>query len=532
MNYVTTPVSTPSPTLSSAPFGIEFLRGYTCKYIAKFPLPKNYWEAISNPNILTIPSESSYGEFFKSSERSKVRFKSVSAINIEGIGVFTNFERAQYMFVTSVIFRMLQIISIDLLNKIDTKKWNIFGKMIVSAVVLAAPYLFMSYVLGFPMHDLIGPTQLQNLAAFGLNYFSSTAWSNTLRELNVVSTTRNFHFRDGIFRGFLSSAINFVSTSLIQSYAFSTSTPMFIDDQASVSDCIKGRTVVRLTLSQKDAFFAEYITNELGWLVGRYAVDFSFAALNFLGVIKDLRTPFNVWQTSRPQVVAIPEKQEVVADPVIKAGQAKPRIQAKPMAKLDIDSAFSPVHYSSTMPLPQARVKSEHDGRIKVKTRPAPEVPVVPAVPVNPKLDVIETNGSGPMVRLYGNGVAPDTWGIVSNKIEDRSFERSLRSGHVHPGAAIQTVGPEIFELRPAGTDKRSLAEPVKPYDALRRLLPLGEAIAVDQVLAANRYTGREIKIVPFERVVRHGSNNVNIAREIARIDAERRAREAVSRVR
>jgi hypothetical protein len=523
MRYVATPVSTALPTFPPTPFGMEFLRGYTCKYIAKFPLPKNYWEAIYNPNILAISSKGGYIKFFESYERSKARFESVSGVNIEGISIYTNFERAQYMFVTSVIFRMLQIISIDLLNKIDTKKWNIFGKMIVSAVVLAVPYLFMSYVLGFPMHDLIGPTQLQNLAAFGLNYFNSTAWSNTLRELNVVSTTRNFHFRDGIFRGFLSSAVNFVSTFLIQSYAFSTSTPMFIDDQTSISYCTRGPYAVQLMLSQKDAFFAEYITNELGWLAGRYAVDFSFAALNFLGVIKDLRTPFSVGQTSKPQVVAIPGKQEVV---VAHAKQVRQVIQNPPGNLADLPDCATIPQNTGLNTYSHNTVETESRPN-KVKTRPQGSSPVpapapAPAVAAEPR--IIETS-SGPMVLLRGDGVTSKTWAIVSVKRQEEQqlLEQSLRTGdagHVGPGARIKTVGAAIFELRPARSDKRSVAEPVEAYRALREILPLGEAIEATRRIESDS----EPKVVSFRHVVRHGSN---IAREIASIYAGRRAREA-----
>lgn len=331
--------------------------GYFCNAVAKFPVPENFWQVLTTPNLIYYRTsiytnylynmETSRSLFLAADRSTEIRF--LDPEFFDQFYIANNFERAQYMFVPSVIYRILQIVSTSVRNFIDTQKWNTVTKMLVSGLVILAPYIMMGHFLDWNMIELGIVSQLENILSFGLNYLNATAWSNRLRELHVVSRSKDFNSQDIFTRGGLSSFVNLVVTTGLDfslGFILGKKLPAIVMDQASITYCQKGEYSRTLILHQEDAHFASYFTDELGWLAGRYAVDFSFAALNFLGVIKDLRTPFSVWQTSKPQVVAIPEKQEVVVGLVRQAGQAKPRVKAKPRANLDIDSASSPVHYS------------------------------------------------------------------------------------------------------------------------------------------------------------------------------------------
>jgi hypothetical protein len=486
----------------------------SCKNAVTFLVPESFWQAITQPNLLRRNFDHFYSRLFQNQAETRTRLMSanwnVSSVDDQNYylqdlttkrSLITNLEEAQRMFVTSIVFRVIQIISLGIMNKIDNQKWSRGAKFIASMGAIIIPYLFMQYFCNWPMYELISINLLRNMIRTGLEYCNRMDWANFVRETEVVSTTRNFNFGSMTIRGLFSSIVNIMSTKLIELYYFIEYGKIALPSNSPQTIICLDRRFGNTYLEQKDAIAARHYTDELGWLAGRYAVDLTLSALYAIGVIKDLRDPLGLLGRTSNNQAPVPNRRPVAQQAVMPPREIVRKNEV-------VAVADAPREYVSAVQQ-TAKVKKTPSGVRKAlearAAEAAPEAMPAPArAPQRP--DVIDIPGGypSPMVRLYGPAIINrDIYGaVICDRVRGyEPYVRALRTGHVAAeGASMKYLRNGTYEIRPAALGDRVLGREEGFYDTARRVLPLGAAIELDR---AHNPEGN-VRSVAFAERVKH----------------------------
>ena len=418
---------------------------------------------------------------------------------VDSFSVLSPVQYMIYMFATSIIFRFLEIVSTSMLNTLDKKNWNVFKKSAATVLIIGLTYGLTWYISGYHVQRLFLIDQLINFISHALNNANAFGWSNRLRELKVLSTTKYFNFTNTFSRELLSSLFNAIIIDLWRKTPTIYDTLNFPKDDLSALRLCHNFRLIHITQSSASRN-AQFISNEVAWLGGRMLTNLVFAMIQKFGGINDLRTPFD--GLKRNKVRSTPAEIRALVKSDCKTPTGSTTTRPKRSTTVSTDPTKRATQQAFTPPVAPARAAGKAIDRQYVGVEEVNQQ-LVPAEQTTVPHEAFTIPGHPYSATPLSGSVPNLTWGVVgrsSNRNWDQFANTLASSGNVAPGAGIKSIGDGTLEIRPRNTGNRLLGRIANFFQGARELLPLGLAIEADQ-----RYnpTGKA-HLVVFKKEVKH----------------------------
>jgi hypothetical protein len=388
---------------------------------------------------------------------------------------------------------------------LTTAQYVLLGQALSNDRILISSLVHTLYTVAFPLFPYIG---------------------NKLQELEFLSSHKNYHFLDVMLKSIFLGGLTFLENQFNQYLRnFSYGVPLeqrFTGPETEFQLC----EYAPLTVEREGQFkkikqlSVRTVTNEqihmlklaseiAATIVAKNLVSLVGWGLQKLGYIHDLRDPF--YRPEEPRLVHGPIRRARV--------EVGPRRDAQPAAPVVVlrDAALPLPNDAGRQPNnPPTFPEVRH--RIPVGRAPRVEQAAVPVEQAQPVMarearapDRINITGyDSPLIKLDGEGIPNNCIAIVNCAARDDRgrFVRSLiSSGHVRRGAAIQSLGDGVYEIRPAGDDTRLLGRREEVsldvfYERLQKIMPNGQAMEAQERL---RSAGVErVNFINFTELARH----------------------------
>ncbi len=509
-----TPIFTPSnnifgyllePTIISSPS--DDLVGYL-----RDKINSNHWlPVIGNNEFLDMLSAAETNSATQS-DYTKAIDHAINKRMASAYNVMSVFDKFQHLMVLSACYRMLHILSISLQHKIALSNYRKSTKFILTAFTALAPFAIMSY-MGYISTELVIVSLLTSLSPYVL----SNKWSNKIREIDLISTTKEFIFKNSLLNCCLSSLKNISSTLLLDltglflsSVYFTSSDPQEFKSLANAFTIRHNVEVCRFTHLEYESSYsysvltpAHFVTRllmcEAGWCLGRLAIDLGMGLLQKVNIISDARDPFyNSTFKGRAQKPAHAPTQPA----------ARKRLKGK--ERREGEEAPESHQYA----LPQQsnrRVKKQKPVAPQAETKHLPQH----VARANEDLPVIRVPDytDQPLVPFYPFAQSEATYGVVANPKARHfnEFTTTLNRAHnevANPNGYVECLDPgkQVFSLRP-NLDARLLGQKVTGQEdvayALNRVYPYERAwVAMDKI----QETIGTLTVVPFSKQTNHSN--------------------------
>jgi len=203
------------------------------------------------------------------------------------------FSNMQYMFAIGVIYRIVNLSTLSLTSAVNKRNSSIATKLLASTAISIGGYLLMG-ALGYPAAELL----IADIVRVGAQYLLPYVLGNQLKEIDVISPTKEFNAKSYLLRNALNFSRNTISSlglDLLLSSLFENE--MGLDftfgDDASI-DCYSYQGVVRHCnlVGNKNVSYLKYLTDESGYILGKSFVDLSIVVLSRVFANIDIRDPF------------------------------------------------------------------------------------------------------------------------------------------------------------------------------------------------------------------------------------------------
>jgi hypothetical protein len=516
-----------------------------CKIVATSPIPKTLYETLFQPTLAYTPPNfilRTIASFTIDDIATTTRVSvspSVKQAITDNFVIMSQFNYGGVLAFHSISYRIGQLVATAVQHKIEQSSWSKNNKFWISSAVTLMP-LAIIFLAGGSSTEMA----IASLVKIAASYILPPLYSNPVKELDLISTARNFKLTSFLGKNALTAIRNLITTTIVIDCFISMlatgkeqlSTNLFGQGNQSIffKACFDNQDnlTMLIGLGRSRTPFA-YFIEECAWMLGKIAVDGVFILLNQLGVVKDLRDPLGnllqpFFQSSSqkrrpPQAahftVQTPEK------PQHKKLSAK-QLRRQAIAKQEASAARVPVDFQPTTHhlTDNAERKSP---KIKVKTRGSSQVEVIEAQErvVLPSTLTIP-NYPRKLVALYGQGIEsiPNVWGVISYGIRKKEkqsmmpYITGLKAGHVGPSgshAVMKYLGKSkkthqpIFSIRPANQEMRLLGELVcgeeAVYDALKSAFGYERALELTNQMKNDR---EEMSLIDFRFIVSHKQIN------------------------
>jgi hypothetical protein len=451
-----------------------------------------------------------------------------------------------------MIYRVLNIVSISAQHRIANAKWQIGAKILATSAIAILPYIIMGKI-GYNGSELFLSSALRVVSSLVLPIM----YSNFLKELDLISATRNFNIHDFIKRNTLTAWKNLLTTILIvDGFRWIYGMPVYYNDflreRAGFDLCLLGenRSLIAVIGYNLSAFPIHYLIDELGWSLGKVVIDLGIVAFNRIVIKKDLRDPINSFiEGAMLEGYTMTELQSVRENVAVKNTRIKVRgrnkqnrdirqeayVNQSNMFVLDqitqtytgatathiIASEQSDknilVHANTVDPEKIEEVVVDIKDKIKVKRNKIifdkeeeKELPQRNSRRFEIKFDDHEAR----LVPLSGATInINNLWGVISQSPKEKlhKFQRSLSSGNIgNKNSAIKYLGKDkknehIFEIRPCGNDDRIIGKLVRGedrvYNALTRIFNYERVLNIMKLISPD---SPEVSVIIFDEMVRH----------------------------
>ncbi len=425
--------------------------------------------------------------------------------NINSINDFSflsTYDKSLHAVVMSTCYRMLQIISLSLQHRIALSRLNKNAKFIYTGIVSILPIYVMAF-LGFNSIEL----GMMSLLVSVSPYILSNNWSNRIREIDLVSTTKEFVFKNALLNNCLSSIRNVTSTLLVGvgfgllfsffSYYFKDPRFSVVVDEAYVirhdiqicrlssnSNQLYGLSVLTHTHWLTQMFFLQ-----ASWCLGRLAIDLGIGLLNKLNIIPDARDLFYN-QTFRKSSVSL----QALA----------PKESIQPNKKRPV----APVSYSEYTPA-NPKIRKAKGKKFEPAQQPDDEALPGVATAVNRDLPIIQVPDYPfqPLVPFYPAPQSVPTYGVVANT-KCRQFDlfsrllQNAANSVANADGAIECLdtATQVYAIRRPKLDTRLLGQKATGQSAvvnvLKRLYGYERAWLVEEMDIPS--------VVPFAKETNH----------------------------
>lgn len=515
-----------------------------CVSIARFPEPQNISDYIFGYHNIALRENSLIGElkFLTSSFNTQELYNYAS--NITNYDHYYNYisnnayihslyDNAKSMFIISATYRLLNLTSISLQHRVSNTNWQKGTKFWLNAAISVTPYLVMSYI-GYHSQELFIASALR----FSSTYILPTIYSNYIKELDLVSGTINFNFKDFCLRNSINTARNLISTITLDAagvayYGWDRIFYYYQQPSISIRLCKADNNLGVFKMDNASSIrFPQYVMDELGWMSGKIAADMFFIMLKSFKVITDLRDPINsifIKELPQEENIQAPQKRSRNRDnsrnrdrrysnftrtnekehrPVraIKSASniLSSNIRDKQLeAKTDFHEItnYNISTNSTSTTTPRApKLKNKNKGKER-------EQITIPAIKPLPRRRLINIEEAGrPIVPLSGASIHNlNLWGIIGNTgITSQyydDFQRTLNAANIaNRSSGIKFLsrinGTSYYEIRPKNLGSRLIGKMVfgeqEVYNAIKNITGYEKAINLGREL--NKY-GKEADV-------------------------------------
>lgn len=471
---------------------------------------------LNNPSIMKYISSNTNSPAF-----SRLNFSLVSI-----------YEMSQYMVIMSAYYRILQILSISLQHRITLSHLSKPVKFMLTGTTSLAPIFAMSF-LGYSSIELGMMSLLVAISPYILN----NNWSNKIREIDLISTTKKFIFKNSAINNCLSSIRNLsvillkylISTSIFSLFCFtSMMDPELLTAVEALDKSLDAmnhdiKICIHTNMSFPITFYSVYtpshcvanlLSVEAAWYVGRLAIDLGIGLLQKINIISDARDPF--YNRTFKKHIALNSNANVASITLApqKLKTAIPQFNQNEEAAT-IDNTYSSEQSHSSKPLKR---KKTHNKQTPHTTIHASKPPFSKDTGTKAR-DIIEIPDypKQPLVPFFPSPHAEQAYGVVANA-KTRHFElytTTLSNAYnkvAHDGGLIKCVAPQeqVYSIRPKQTDTRLIGQRVGGKKLVKALK---DTYGYDRAWLAMEILENNSTIVPFEKEANHAQLSKTIDR-------------------
>jgi hypothetical protein len=535
---------------------------FECVVLAQLPTPNSLYETLFNPTMVLLKQN-----HFILSAMASYRGKNIATYMGTLVPNTVSPKMASYFLISShfdfgfalagysLTYRISQLVATAIQHKIEQSNLSKNEKFWISGAVTALP-LLMIYLVGGSCQEMAFASLVKVIASRLL----PPVYSNPVKELDLISTTKNFTVTGFLSKNFLTIVRNIVTTALVMDGLVSffevgktSITELLTPPTESISFKICRHNRIYELVQEgpySHSLLLVYFVDECAWMLGKIAVDGVFILLNQLGIVKDLRDPLGdllqpffqraplkrravqapvphsatrIRQFQRTGVPALPAPPVTVQPPQAPQNKSlsSKRLRRQAREKQLALAAQVPVDFPTTshnLPTdderlgPKTKVKTRGSSQVKASEVPEEEVLSMITIPNYPRK----------VVALWGQGIenVPNVWGVISygirgkEKYDVRSYMTGLNAGHVGPtgshavmkylGKSRKTHQP-IYSIRPANQEMRLIGELIcgeeAVYDALKSAFGYERALALTHQIKNN---DEEMNLIDFRFIATH----------------------------
>jgi hypothetical protein len=458
-----------------------------------------------------------------------------------------------YMMGVGALWRLHDLITQSAIKRVYGLNWHRNVKLLASFALPICSDLIMG-ALGYSAQELCFMQISTVIATYLLPYL----FSNMLREVEVLSPTRNFHPLDFVARNSLYALRNFSSTLFIDHilpvilYGFkglgSVTKEWKLYQQEIPGVFVRpvpylkkpdGMDVYAPHLMSSDAIYWHRIfLDEAGFTLGKMLVDLLLIRLARFGLIEDIRDPFKRvaerivkgYKSPGARIAVELAKREAAHDKRAQQIEAARMVGPAPTnSGSSATDTRDPVgemvyvhQYNSDSKTTPSKKNNKSKGKKNNKSKGnnvdiKEEGREVASSAASPKADnrrefiPDNDNKANFVVPLTGSRIKGNVWGVITDTTVPnfRLFETSLQSGVVSDGSGIKYLDKggrtktPIFELK-CSLDARLLGKWVQGEDdlylALKGSFGIDKAQAIIDKVSAS---GESPAIICFEQLVR-----------------------------
>lgn len=511
-----------------------------CVTLSQFPAPQNSYETIfgatiakqfgSNLNSLVYP----YIASFSSKD---ILAHSISTIPLNLLQLFesnyaimSHYNYGMILAIDSAIYRSCQLAATAITHRIELTNWHPATKFCSSSFVTLLP-LAVIYLLGFSSTEIVVASTLKIVASAIL----PVRHSNKVKELDLISTYRQFNLKNFIGQNALMGVRNFAATAFMDGTAFfSLGISPFTPYPPEFGVCIPDST-------NDLEFYAHgyvntpltYLFDELAWMIGKIAVDVIFLLLAYASVVKDLRDPINsIWH--RPKTYRFPKTPSRFNTLTQRTTNSSVSVRHSAAtgeyenSMVDFVESTAESYKAPAPPKEKRRHKTDQNVAQASSSNAIAETADVverKALPIPNYARKLE-----PLSHAI-EGISKNVWGVViygNLQVEEEQIKdhmRSLGSGHIGlPGSSsaikllrkVENTPRKVYEVRPKNRGPRILGTEVRGEEAVYNLLKdyfgYERAIALTRQMREADGSG-DMSLISFSYYTDHEDINKNIDR-------------------
>lgn len=526
-----------------------------CVPLIRFPEPKSLYEYIFDYTQIYVPHKSLIGKLhqatysfdknellnhFVKPENGEMKEYLHSVANLynsygSSLLVSSIYEHAKFLALCSIGYRVLDLISLSLQQQVNNSNWQRGTKFWVNSAISIMPYALMNYA-GYNAYELL----ISSMARTISTYILPTIWSNQFKELDLISSYKNFHLVDIITRNTLYMGRNLLTSTMIEGLGV-----LFGGDSlsqhigpAAIDICKFDSNLAHVTYSAT-LMPIKYIIDELGWMAGKMMVDSLVVGLKSLGLVHDLRNPMRSFMPSKlKQYMGIKDfteelEQSLTNQQVVQKTNRKgsfrsghTNVSSFPEAELAILSPISSNSKSITHSAEAeeiAGLSSKVTKRKNILTNQVKENTVHIQKNLLPYRKPVEFEQEERLLApICGPSIHNiNLWGIIGNMKIDQSqldyFQTSLKAGNIGNRSAIKFLGRidghNFYEIRPKREGDRLIGKMItgeeEVYRVIKDIIGYEKAIqTVDNLkqMGKNSVPAADIAVIVFEQQAKHES--------------------------
>jgi len=444
-------------------------------------------------------------------------FEHTKNINsIKDFSFMSTYDKSLHAVVVSTCFRMFQILSVSLQHRITISRLGKTQKFILTAATSILPIYAMTF-LGFNSIEL----GIMSLLVSVSPYILSNNWSNRIREIDLISNTKEFVFKNSLLNNCLSYIRTIISNLVVEFgisvfysalYAFSNHAIFlsFLEEEVAGHYNIE---ICRLSfgsslpyghsVSTPALWLTQLLLINMAWGFGRLVIDMGIGVLNKVNIIPDARDLFYN-QTFRKSSVSL------------KNASIGESLEARSDVQQTKKRAAAPVSYSEYTPsnpkIRKARCK-------KIKPEQKVDDGAIPnaTTAVYKDLPTIQVPDypMQPLVPFYPAPQSAPTYGVVANTkcrqfdLFSRILQNAANSvANAEGSIECLNTATQVYAIRRSTIDARLLGQKAIGQSAvvniLKRLYGYERAWLVEEMDVHS--------VVPFAKETNHTRLNEAVA--------------------
>lgn len=449
-------------------------------------------------------------------------FEHTQNINsIKDFSFISTFDKSLQALIISTCFRVFQILSVSLLHRIAISRRDKASKFILTAATSILP-IYAMYFLGYSSIELGMLSLLVSLSPYVLN----NDWSNRIREVDLISTTKEFILQNCLINNCLSYTRSIISILLLEAgirlfysilYATSNNalfTSLLEDEVANHYDIeicsflFSSNPPYGHSVLTPAHWLSQLLLVNLGWGFGRLVIDLGIGVLNELNIIPDARDLFyNQTFKKSSTNLQTPTSTEPV-EMRSSANQTKKR-------------AIAPVTYSEYAPV-KLQDKVIRGKKIKPEQQAGHDSAPPAAASKSIERSVVEIPDY-PLQSLVPFFPAPQsaaTYGVVANSkaCHSNKFATTLSNASntvAYSKGSIECLDTanQVFSIRPKNLDNRLVGKKVagndKAVEVLKRLFGYERAWEAAEKMRGDMDV---LSVVPFTKETNHARLSDTVA--------------------